>query len=118
MSLRHGLIRAVKTVTIADEGTTSTECKLNGLTLAGLVTGTGWVTANITFEGSIDGGSTFLGVYDNADPPVLRTLNDVQASRYSTFDPADFAGIVHSLKVVSSGAQTAGPQTISLVLID
>jgi hypothetical protein len=118
MSIRHGLIRAVKTVVIADEGTTSTECKLNGLTLAGIVTGAGWVTVNVTFTASVDGGATFLGVYDNADPPVLRTLNDVQASRYSTFDPADFAGIVHSLKLVSSAAQTSGPQTVHLILVD
>lgn len=122
MSIRHGLIRSVRTVTIADEGNLSDSVHLSGLSPVGILIGAGWIAADLSFQASIDG-TNFFNVHESGTD----TEHTIQAaaSRYIGLLDAQrqpLQGVTH-IKVRSglSGApvtQTAGPQVISLVCTD
>lgn len=122
MSLRHGFVRGVKVATIADEASLSDEVHLNGLTLAAIIVPSGWVAADITFQGSVDGSVYRLVTESGADAEL--TIQ-AAASRYILIsEPASF-GMKGLLRLrVQSGTnavpvvQTAGPILLQLVLTD
>jgi hypothetical protein len=114
MSLRYGLLRAVKDADFADDGTTSTEVVTNGLTLAALVFPVGWVTASVTFTASVDG-TNFFAVNDAANSLV--TVTSAEASQYIGLVPDVYRGISR-FKLVSASGQSGGPLSVQCVLID
>ena len=119
MSLRHGFVRAVRTATIADEASLSGEVVCEGLTLAAIVVPAGWVAADITFVGSVDG-TNFFNLHEAGSDTEVTV--QAAASRYIALDPTTYAG-VQRLKVRSGTsavpvAQTGGPLALQTVLID
>lgn len=106
-----------KTVTIADSGTVSGAIQLAGTygqsveSLVAVVTTSGFTTADLTFQFSLDG-TTFIAAKNAAGTSI--TLTSVAASEWRAVDPTDFLSAKY-LKVVSSAAQSSG-DTITLVI--
>lgn len=109
--------RGIKTATIADAQSLSTVVDFEAATLCGIVTGSGWTTAAITFRASIDG-VTFVDLYNAAGNEV--SIPTAAASRWYAIDPADFAGIRYL--IIRSGTSAtpvnqAGGDTLTLVTL-
>ena len=66
-----------------------------------------WDAANLTFQVSHDGGTTFNNLYDKDGTEYTVTAS---TSRYIILPPADFAGITH-FKIRSGTAATPVTQT-------
>lgn len=81
---------------------------LCGLSMPGTITG-----VTMTFEVSVDGGTTFNPLYDDTGVQVSVTI---AASRHIRLIPSLFAGIDH-LKLVSGSAEGAD-RTIGLVFAE
>lgn len=101
-------------LTIADGATTSNDERTGfkstpvGVIFPASMTGTG-----ITFEMSVDGGTTWHDVYGTDGNLVSVTKVD---GDYRALNPSDFAGVQH-VRVKSSGAET-GAKIIKIVCRD
>lgn len=98
-------------VTIANNGTVSTAANFGEKVLCGLTMPAAWTAADLTFQISYDGGSTWTALYDDGGTAVKVTSPG--AGKYLALDPSAFAGVVR-LKCVSSVAQGAA-RTLTLV---
>lgn len=123
MSLRHGFVRAVKTATIEDEGSLSDAVQLEGLNLEAIIVPSGWTAADITFQASADGGTTWYNVHDSGGDTELTV--QAAASRYIGLLEAAKAPLrgaprlkVRSGTAGSAVAQTSGPIELLLILGD
>lgn len=119
MGLRYGLLRSVKTATIAENENLSDVVDCNGLTLAALIVPSGWTAADITLQGSVDG-TNFFNVHEASSDTELTV--QAAASRYILLDPDQFRGL-QRLKVRSGTSatpvtQTGSDKVLTLVLID
>ena len=106
--------RAVHTFTIAKAGTTSAAINIVGGAPVALMMPADWDAADITFQASADGGTTYYDVYDDAGNKVTLT---VAADRYVGFDSdtKDNLSGVFDLKLVASASQTSAARTLYLV---
>lgn len=112
-----------KTVTIASGGTLSSYVSFEGTKddignnyrpyrrLFGLVTPAALTGTTFTFQTSVDGGTTWVPIYDKYGNALSVAVG---TSRFIPMAPADFAA-VSMLKIVSGSAEAAG-RTIGLVL--
>lgn len=88
------------TLTIPNAGTLSTTggdtnngvIDLTKKSLVGIQTPAAWSTAALTFQGSMDGGITYVDLYDDAG--TERSI-PVTASKAFTVDPTKFMGLTH-----------------------
>ncbi|MBW7967570.1 hypothetical protein [Bradyrhizobium sp. BR 10261] len=78
----------------------------------GIVMPSGWDAANLTFQGSADGGATFNNVYDSSGNELTVTA---AASRYIYLDPSAFVGL-NQIKVRSGTNGTPVNQTAARAL--
>lgn len=119
MSLRYGLLRTVKTVTIADNASLSDAVHCNGLTLAALIVPSGWVAADVTFQASVDGTNWFNLYHAGSDTEFTA---EAAASRYIAVNRDNFRGVsrlkVRSGTAAAAVSQTGGPLTITLIFTD
>lgn len=87
-----------------------------GLRLFGIVMPAAWTAANLTFQASFDGGTTYVNMYDYNGLEVVATAS---TSRLIVLDPVVFASIP-LLKIRSGTAASAvnqgGDRTLTLVL--
>lgn len=104
------------TVTITGGGSISTAANLQGCTVAGIVVGTAWTTANIALTASVDG-TNYYAVYD-----VFGSLVTISAAadRWIQLSPADTWGFRY-VKIASvntaTGAAEAQAATRTLKII-
>lgn len=116
-------IVSTQIVTIANGASLSGSINLNGLTdaphglrLFGIVMPAAWTAANLTFQASFDGGTTYVDMYDYNGLEVVATAS---TSRLIVLDPVVFASIP-LLKIRSGTAASAvnqgGDRTLTLVL--
>ena len=104
----------VLTTTIAATGTLSPEIDIGTKSLVGLQLPSGWVTAAITFQVSIDGGATWGALLDGATGTVYTIPSVAGGSQVAIgIDPAKLRGW-SSFKIQSGASQTNGV-TISLI---
>jgi hypothetical protein len=99
--------RKTGTVTIAASASLSGALDLGARTPVGIILPSGWTTASLTFQGSVDG-STFFDLYNAAGVEV--TVTNGQASRWYALDPSDFYGVRY-LKIRSGSSGTPVNQT-------
>ncbi|MES1988285.1 MAG: hypothetical protein V4440_09685 [Pseudomonadota bacterium] len=95
------IVSEKNTVAIAADGDTSEPLVCAGNTFLGVIVPQDWTTANITFEGSLDG-LNFYPVLDMAGGAVTITFT-VDTAYYSVL-PVYFAGLL-AIKFVSSVPQ-------------
>jgi hypothetical protein len=104
-----------KTVTIGAGASLSSACFLENFELCGIITPSGWDTAALTFQGSVDN-TTFYNVWNGAAEAAYAA---VTASIFVVFDPAIFLGIPY-IKVRSgtgaSAVNQADAVTVTLVM--
>jgi hypothetical protein len=108
------------TITIPNAGSLSTTggdlndgvIDLTKKSLVGISVPAAWTTANLTFQGSTDGGITFFDLYDESG--TERSIV-VVASRTVTLDPTKFMGCTH-LKIRSGVTATPVAQAADRVL--
>lgn len=102
--------------TIASGASLSDSMNLGGLRLFGIVMPAAWTAANLTFQASFDGGTTYVDMYDYNGLEVVATTS---TSRLIVLDPVVFAAIP-LLKIRSGTAASAvnqgGDRTLTLVL--
>lgn len=110
-------------VTIASGGSLSSAVALGGKVLVGLVMPSGWTSADITFQASHDGGTTFgelvTSDFAAADAIAAVQIHSPAASDFIAFDPAKLRG-VQSLKVrsgTSGAAVTQGADRIINLIV-
>lgn len=99
-------------VTISSGQSLSAAADLGGLRLFGIVMPSAWATANLTFQMSHDGGSTWSNVYDASGNELTATAG---TSRFIALDPANFAAVT-MLKVRSGTSGTPVNQGADRVL--
>ena len=109
--------RTLADVTIANNASLSDGVKLYGNTLIGLVMPDTWTTAGLSFQGSVDGGATYLDLYDSTG--AEKTVATGGASRIIMLPPSDWFAI-DAIKVRSgttgSAVAQGGARTIQLIL--
>ncbi|MDD3289074.1 MAG: hypothetical protein PHX43_08790 [Alphaproteobacteria bacterium] len=88
--------------TISSGQSLSPALNLGGLRLFGIAMPAAWTTANLTFQVSSDGGSTWNNMYD-ANGNEVSVI--AAASRFIALDPMNFASI-QMLKVRSGTSST------------
>lgn len=96
-------------VTISSGGTTSTSAVLHGCTPVLFLTPASLTGTSFTFQGSIDGGTTFTTMKYSFGTSVSYT---VAANGLYILEPADFVG-VDAIKIVS-GSSEAADRTIKI----
>jgi hypothetical protein len=96
------------TATIANGGTVSDAVNVKGNNVTGIFMPAAWTAANITFQASVDDGTTFGVVYgaDATGVLTVTTLTSPTAATYIQIPAGTFDGCTH-IKVVSSAAQGA-----------
>ena len=92
----------------------SSAINISGLTLSSIQMSTGWTDAGIGFQGSVDGTTNYV--------PVFNTLGDhlvyqTSASRIVAFDPAPFSGLQTIQLVSKTTAGVAVAQAAARVLV-
>lgn len=104
------------TASIASGTSISGAINLGGLRLFAIVMPSSWTTANLTFQASYDGGTTWVNMYDASGTELNITAS---ASRMIYLDPYIFSS-VPMIKVRSgtsaSPVNQAADRTITLVL--
>lgn len=104
-----------KTVTVADGASLSGAAFTEYLELCGVITDSGWNTAALSFQGSLDN-TNFFNVFNGA---TELSYAAIAASSWVAFDPALFLGIPY-IKVRSGTAGTpvnqTGASVVTLVL--
>lgn len=98
----------IKSTTIADNATTSSEVDLENGTLCGIFIPAGFVGTALTFTAAPESGGTFVALENSSGNAISYT---VEASKYYPLDPKDFWG-VRWVKFVSGSSETGGPLTI------
>ena len=96
----------------AANGASST-INISGLTLSCIQMSTAWDTANIGFQGNVDGSTNFFDVHDTAGNFLTFATS---ANFMVAFDPAQFAGLQLIKLVSESSAGVAVAQTAARVL--
>jgi hypothetical protein len=96
--------------TIASGQALSAPVNLGAKTLVGIAMPISWDTANLSFQVSVDGGTTWLEFSDGS--LVSRT---VAAGQFLSLDPSLFAG-VNAIKVRSGSAASPLNQSADRVL--
>lgn len=97
--------------TIASSGSLSGAVDLRGTTLSGYIMPSAWTTADLTFQGSVDG-TNFSALYDSFGNEIN---HPVAASRFVALNPADFAGIRY-LKIRSGTTGTPVNQAAERII--
>lgn len=123
MSGRPGFQQSVVVATIPDDQSLSAGVKLGNLAPVALVIpSANWVAADITFQASFDGGTTWLNLFDSGSDTEITV--QAAASRFIGLlaAVADPLSGIQWLKVRSgtSGAavnQTTGPQLVNIVCV-
>lgn len=103
-------------VTIANGQSLSGGVSLGGLRLFGVVMPSGWTAANLTFQASVDGGASWVNLYDANGSEVTVTAG---TSRFIALEPALFASLTHlQLRSGTSATPVAqgADRSLSLVL--
>jgi hypothetical protein len=90
------------TATIASGTSLSGVLNLGGLRLFGIAMPAAWTAANLTFQMSPDGGTTWVNMYDANGNEMTATTS---SSRHIVIDPTNFAAI--QLLKVRSGTSAA-----------
>ena len=100
MAMRSDIVTALQadTATIANGASISGDIALNSLRLFAIQMPASWTAANLTFQVSPDGGTTWMNLYDYLGNEYTVTA---AASRFIILPPADFAAI--SLLRIRSG---------------
>lgn len=93
-------------------GTTSDSYLNTELLLCGFAFPSGWSSGNITFQTSLDGGTTWFDVYKSDGTAV--TLTGAADGRLIAINPAELAWC-KLLRLVSSVSQT--DKTVTCVLV-
>ena len=100
--------------TIATGASLSDALDLSGTSLVGYIMPSSWTTANITFQGSVDG-TNFFNLYDQFGNEIKHI---VSASQFMALNPADLTCIRY-LKIRSgtsgSAVNQGGQRQITLV---
>lgn len=91
----------------------SSAINISGLTLSCIQMSTAWTTANIGFQGNVDGSTSFFDVHDTAGNFLTYATS---ASYMLVFDPAPFIGLQLIKLVSESSAGVAVAQTAARVL--
>ena len=111
MSLPIGLDQI--TVTIAISTSLSAEIGTGAKTIVGIaMPASGWDSAVLSFQVSVDGGKTWLELYDTTGTEVSFVA---AAGQYIQVDPVLFAGI-NDIKVRSGTSASAVTQTAARTL--
>jgi len=104
-------------VTIASGAALSDAAGLAGRVLVGIAMPGAWSAADLTFQASVDGGSTWLEVYGTGGSAVQY---QAAANRFVAIDPAAWRGVRH-LKVRSGTASVpanqGGDRILTLVML-
>ena len=103
----------VQAATIAATASLSGAIALSSAFPVGLLVPTGWTTANITFQGSLDGGVTYGNARTSGGSEV--TVNVTTAGDIYSLNPLDFAAYTH-IRVRSGIASTPVTQAASVSL--
>jgi len=103
----------VQSATIAAAASLSGAIALSSAFPVGLLVPTGWTAANITFQGSIDGGTTYSSARTSGGSEV--TVNVTTAGDIYSLNPLDFASYTH-IKIRSGIAATPVTQAASVSL--
>jgi hypothetical protein len=85
----------------------SSEVDLGAQTLVGIAMPATWVAASLTFQFSVDGGTTWIEAYSSAG---VETTFTVAAGQYIQIDPTTLRG-VNALKVRSGTSASPVVQT-------
>ena len=105
---------AIQTVSIASGTSLSSGFAINSAFPVALNVPTGWTTANITFQGSLDGGTTYASARTSGGSEI--TINVSTAGDIYTLNPIDFAAFTH-LKIRSGIAATPISQVSAASLV-
>lgn len=109
--------RTLADVTIANNESLSDGVKLYGNTLIGIIMPASWTAAVLSFQGSVDGGTTYYDLYDSTG--TEKTVATVGTSRIIMLPPQDWFAI-DAIKVRSgttgSAVNQGGARTIQLIL--
>lgn len=115
-------VHRTKTATIADEASLSDEIVIEGYRLAWINVPSGWIAADITFQGKLTNDGTLANIYeDSSDTEVTVQAAESRLIALATDKLATFKGL-YSIKVRSGTAgsavnQTAGPMLLTLGLV-
>lgn len=97
-------------ISTAANGQSAAAVNITGLTLCSIQMSTGWDTANLGFQGNVDGSTSFFDLHDSSGNFLTFTTS---ANFMVGFDPAQFAG-VQLLKLVSeTSAGVAVAQSVT-----
>jgi hypothetical protein len=91
-----------RTATIANGASLSNAVKLGRGGVGALALPSGWTTAALTFQGSVDDGVSYQNIYDDGTERTIASAS-VAASRTLSLDPEDWVGFTH-IKVRSGTA--------------
>lgn len=102
--MRNTIINIADTVsaTISSGTSLSGAVNLGGLRLFGIVMPSTWTTANLTFQMSYDGGTTWVNMYDASGNELTVAAS---TSRYIALDPLLYSSV--SMIKVRSGTSSA-----------
>lgn len=101
-----------QTASIALNASLSGAVSIGDKVAIGIMMSAGWDAANLTFQGSVDGGQNFSNVYDSSGNELTVTA---AAGRYIYLDPSAFVGL-NQIKVRSGTSAVAVNQTAARVL--
>lgn len=112
-----GLERAVAngTATIANGASLSDAVALGNGRVCGIQMPSAWTAAGLTFQGSVDGGSTYQNIYDGATERLITSAAAV-ASVTLSLDGRDWAAFTH-IKIRSGTSGTPVNQGGSRALV-
>jgi hypothetical protein len=105
-----------KTVTIALNGTVSTEVNTGGLPLQGIIMPSLWNTAVLTFQASNTSGGTFGDIYDGAGTEINVATAASRAIGLTTSDKNALESFQY-IKLRSGTTATPVTQTASRTII-
>lgn len=91
----------------------SSPINITGLTLSSIQMSTGWDTANIGFQGNVDGSTNFFDIHDSAGNFLTFATS---ANFMTVFDPAQFVGMQLIKLVSETSAGVAVAQTVARVI--
>lgn len=103
---------ATQTAAIVINSSLSAAVALGEKVAVGIVMPASWDAANLTFQGSADGGQSFSNVYDSTGNELTVTA---AAARYIYLDPSAFVGL-NQIKVRSGTSASAVNQTAARTL--
>lgn len=87
-------------VTLTSGGTLSAAVNINGLAVVGVIAASGWTTAAISFDASVDGSNYYPLYTDGGEVTIPSSHVGTDQARLFALDPAFWVG-VNYLKVRS-----------------